>query len=168
MTNKVYIAPETVVTWTDTGGDETLDLGGLAADGVQVGDIHDLGAGSRPDKYDWKLIIDGFDTAPVVGEKIDLYLSYSRQATAGGEDGSVGVVNAAGTVESLPNLDFLGTAVVQTTTAADKLIVSGRVTVTERYMIPVVHNRTADALKSTGDSHEFSIEPVPPEIQDSA
>ena len=34
MANKVYINSETAKTWTDTGGDYTMDLGSLAADGV--------------------------------------------------------------------------------------------------------------------------------------
>ena len=44
MANKVYINQEAAKTWTDTGGDYTMDLGSLAADGVRVGAQGDLGA----------------------------------------------------------------------------------------------------------------------------
>lgn len=165
MVNKIYINPETAIVWTDTGGDETLDLGSLAAGAVRVGDIADLGVAPRSEFYEWKLIIDGFDTAPVVGETVDLYISYSDQATAGREDGDVGVVDGAGATTDLPNLEYLGSAVVQTTTDADELIVSGKVRITSRYAIPVVHNNTADALAGTSDAHRFELTPVPPEIQ---
>lgn len=165
MVNKIYINPETTVVWTDTGGDEPLDLGGLAADAVRSGDIYDLGAGPRAREYEWKLIIDGFDTAPVVGESVDAYLSFSDQATAGREDGDVGVTDGAGATADLPNLLYIGSATVQTTTAADELIVSGRVEITSRYVIPVIHNNTADALLGTADAHRFELTPVPYEVQ---
>lgn len=166
MPTKVYFTPETAIVWTDTGGDEILDLGSLAADAVRVGEIHDLGAAARSEWYEWKFICDGFDTAPVVGETVDLYLSFSDQATAGREDGDVGVADGAGATADLPNLRYIGSATVQTTTAADELIVSGQVRITSRYVIPVVHNNTADALLGTSDSHRFELTPIPPEIQD--
>ena len=168
MVNKVYINPETKIDWTDdtTGGDYTLDLGTNGGAGVvAVGDVGDLGAAPRSEWYEWKLVIDGFDTAPVVGEKVDVYLSYSDQAGAGREDGDVGVTSGTGATNDLPNLDYLGSAFVQTTTAGDELIVSGKVRITSRYVIPVVHNDTADALLSTADAHHFELVPVPPEIQ---
>ena len=167
MANKVYINPETTLDWTDdtTSGDYTLDLGGLAADGVRVGDIGDLGAAPRAREYEWKLVVDGFATVPVVGETVDVYLSFSDQASAGREDGDVGVTDGAGATVDLPNLMWIGSARVQTTTAADELIVSGKVEITSRYVIPVVHNNTADALLGTSDAHHFELTPVPYEVQ---
>jgi len=162
MANKVYINEETTKTWTDTGGDYTMDLGALAADAVRVGAQGDLGAAPRPDQYSWKLVIDGFDTAPVVGETVDLYLAFSDGTNI---DGDVGVSDAAGATVDLPNLLFLGSAVVQTTTAGDNLIISGMVQIAQRYVSPVIHNNTADALLSTADSHKFILTPVPPEVQ---
>ena len=166
MANKIYINPETTVVWTDAGGDAVLDLGANGGAGVvAVGAVLDLGASPRSEWYEWKLVVDGFDTAPVVGEKVDAYLSFSDQATAGREDGDVGVANGTAATDDLPNLKFVGSAFVQTTTAGDELIVSGVVRITSRYVIPVIHNDTADALLSTADAHRFELTPVPPEIQ---
>ena len=162
MANKVYINEETAKTWTDTGGDYTIDLGSLAADGVRVGAQGDLGAAPRADQYGWKLVIDGFDTAPVVGETVDLYLAFSDGTNV---DGDVGELDAAGSTDDLPNLLFLGAASVQTTTAGDNLIISGVCQITQRYVSPVIHNNTADALLGTADSHKFILTPVPPEVQ---
>ena len=162
MANKVYINEETTKTWTDTGGDYAMDLGALAADAVRVGTQGDLGAAPRADQYSWKLVIDGFDTAPVVGETVDLYLAFSDGTYV---DGDVGTSDAAGATVDLPNLLFLGSAVVQTTTAGDNLIISGMVQIAQRYVSPVIHNNTADALLSTADSHKFILTPVPPEVQ---
>ena len=162
MANKVYINEETAKTWTDTGGDYTIDLGSLAADGVRVGGQGDLGAAPRADQYSWKLVIDGFDTAPVVGETVDLYLAFSDGTNV---DGDVGTSDAAGSTDDLPNLLFLGAASVQTTTSGDNLIISGVCQITQRYVSPVIHNNTADALLGTADSHKFILTPVPPEVQ---
>lgn len=162
MANKVYIAEETAKTWTDTGGDYTLDLGSLSADGVRVGAQGDLGAAPRADQYQFKLVIDGFDTAPVVGETVDLYLAFSDGTYV---DGDVGTADAAGFTADLPNLMYAGSASVQTITAGDNLIISGLVQITQRYVSPVVHNNTADDLLGTADAHKFILTPVPPEVQ---
>lgn len=162
MANKVYIAEETAKTWTDTGGDYTLDLGSLAADAVRVGAQGDLGAAPRADQYQFKLVIDGFDTAPVVGETVDLYLAFSDGTYV---DGDVGTADAAGFTADLPNLMYAGSASVQTITAGDNLIISGLVQITQRYVSPVIHNNTADALLGTADAHKFILTPVPPEVQ---
>ena len=165
MVSKAYVNPETAKVWTDTGGDYAMDMGGLAADAVRVGAQGDLGAAPRAFSYDWKLIIDGFDTAPVVGETVNIYLSFSSTASAAEQDGDVGVSDAAGATDDLPNLRFLGVASVQTTTAGDELIISGQVDIFERYVSPVVHNDTADALLSTADAHKFILTPTPYEGQ---
>ena len=163
MANKVYTQQETAITWTDSGGDYTLDLGGLAAGGVRIGQQGDLGAAPRADEYFWQVVIDGFDTAPIVDEHIDIYLAFAQDAID--IDGDVGTADANGTTSDLKNLLHIGSAVVQTTTAANELITSGMVTIKSRYVSPVVHNNTADALLSTSDAHTFKLWPVPPEIQ---
>jgi hypothetical protein len=163
MANKIYIAPETTIVWTDTGGDYAMDLGALAAAAVRVGAQGDLGTGSNPSLFFWQLVIDGFDTAPIVGEEIHAYLAFANDATD--IDGDVGASDAAGVVAALPNLLHIGTVVVQTTTAANELITSGIVEIGSRYVSPVIHNDTADALLSTSDAHTFKLTPIPPEIQ---
>ena len=164
MPNKIYNNPETTLTWTDTGGDNALDLGALAADAVRVGAQDDLGAAAKSSLYFWQLKIDGFDTAPVVGETIDVYLAYAHN-TSSVIDGDVGASDAAGATVDLPNLHYIGSAVVQTTTAGDNLVISGIVEIRARYVSPVVHNNTVDALLSTSDAHTFTLTPVPDEVQ---
>ncbi len=163
MANKIYINPETAVVWTDTGGDYALDCGGLAADGVRVGAQGDLGSGARAFQYFWQIVIDGFDTAPVVGETVDIYLAFANDATD--IDGDVGASDAAGDTNDLPNLLPIGNAVVASTTAGDELIISGVIEIFSRYVSPVIHNNTADALLSTADAHTLTLIPVPTEVQ---
>lgn len=162
MPNKIYIAEEVAKTWTDTGGDYTIDLGGLAADAVRVGDQGDLGASPRSDQYSWKLVIDGFATAPIVGQTVDLYLAFSDGTNV---DADAGTVDAAGLTTDLPNLVFLGAASVQTVTAGDSLIISGTVQILQRYVSPVIHNNTDDQMLGTADNHRFILTPTPSEVQ---
>jgi len=162
MANKLYVQQETAIEWTDSGGDYALDLGSLAADAVRVGARADLGAAPRAFQYEWRIVIDGFDTAPVVGEGVNIFLSTSDGTY---EDGDVGTADAAGTKVSLSNLLFIGSAIVQTTTAADKLQASGLVNIAARYVSPVVWNGTADALLGTADAHKFYLTPMPLELQ---
>lgn len=167
MANKIYVNQEAAITWTDdtTGGDYTLDIGGLATVSVRAGDVGDLGSGARADRYYWKFIVDGFDTAPVVGQVVSIYLAFSMGGTQADTDGDLSGTDGASSTVVLPNLLHLGDAVVQTTTAADELVVSGVVEILARYVVPVVYNQTDDALLSTSDAHKFILYPAPPEVQ---
>jgi hypothetical protein len=168
MANEIYQKRGTAIVWTDSGGDEELDIGGLAADGTLGGSYYDRGDLSStpaPDEYEWEMIIDGFDTTPVVGETVDLYFAQSNDTTEfDGQPTSLPtdtVDTATGpTTSMLPNMMYAGSCVVHSTTAADELIARGTVRFTSRYFFPVVHNNTADALLSTADAHKVTLTPV--------
>jgi len=168
--NQINIVYGTQRTWSDAGtsSDELLDLGGLAAAAVACGSFHDLGASPRPEWYEAELFIDGFDTAPVVGESVDLYFTQSDGTT--GFDGAPTTdptTTAEGTVteNQLKNLLFVVPAIVVSTTAGDDLRVRAVVRLTSRYAAPVIHNNTADALLSSSDAHMITLTPIPPEIE---
>lgn len=168
MPNKVYSAPETSTTWTDTGGDKVMDLGSLAADGLVMGAYLDRGAGSRATKYRYELIIDGFATAPVVGENVVLMFSQSNDGTKfDGQPTTAPEASSEGTITAnqAKNCMYVAAATVYSTTAADELQISGEVILSGRYIAPVIHNRTADALLGTSDSHTLELTPLPDEIQ---
>ena len=164
MANKVYINEETAKTWSDatTGGDYVMDLGSLAAGNVKVGAQGDLGAAPRADQYMFKFVVDGFQTTlSSVGETVDIYLAGSDGQNI---DGDVGTADAGGFTSDLPNLMYVGSASTQDTTAGQKLIISGVIQWTQRYISPVVHNNTSQALKGLADAHKFILTPVPPEV----
>ena len=156
-TSKAHAVLETALTWTDTGGDAALDLGGLSAAAVRAGTLLDLGTGARPYLYEWRMVVDGFDTAPVVGETVDIYLATSDGTN---HDGDISGTDGASSTVVLPNLRYLGSCVVQTTTAANELIASGVIEIFADQVAPVVHNNTADALLSTSDAHKFILTPI--------
>lgn len=161
MANKILTLSETAIVWS-VGGTPDLDLGGLAAGAVRVGQQKDFGAAARSFEYDWHFFMDGFDTAPVVDEDVRIYLAFSDGTNV---DGNAGTADAAGATVGLPNMLRIGAAVVQTTTAGDNLIVSGHVQIWARYVSVVIHNNTADVLLSTADAHTFKLIPTPPEVQ---
>lgn len=168
MPNKIYQAPETSITWTDTGGDELLDLGGLATNSLKMGAYYDRGSGSKSGKYRYQLIIDGFDTAPVVGETISLYISQSNDGTNfDGQPTTAPTTSAEGTItaDQAKNCLYVDSATVYSTTAGDELQISGEVYLSGQYISPVVYNKTADALLSTSDAHKFILTPIPDEVQ---
>lgn len=171
MPNKIYTNSEASRTWSDaaTTSDELMDMGGLAASGVVIGSYWDRGAGAKSALYQVELFVDGFATAPVVGEMVDIIISQSN-ATAGfdGNPTTDPTDTAEGTMTAnqAQNCVRLGGARVYSTTAVDELkITIENVRLSSRYIAPVVHNRTADALASTGDAHMVTITPMPDEVQ---
>lgn len=162
MANEVYIDLSAGITWTDTGGDEDLDLGSLAAlTGVRVGSYHDWGVDPRPGLYMMEIKIDGFDTSAVIGETIDTYI-YEGQTTSffSGPESPSDTTDGAGNVNRLPNLIGPLPVAVWSTTAADNIVAYRYFTSFARYLGPVVHNATADALLGTSDAHVITIYPA--------
>lgn len=168
MASKSYMQVETATEWTDSGGDKLMDLGGLAADGVVCGAYLDLGAAPRADLYEVEILIDGFDTAPVVGQTIALWFTQSNATT--GFDGRITTdptssAEGTATAEQASNCLPAGGVRVYSTTAADELQSRRVIRLTGRYVAPIVINHTADALLSTSDSHKIILTPIPQEAQ---
>ena len=162
MANKVYVARETPIVWTDTAGDLVMTLNNLAAAAARIGAQKDFGVGSTSEWYTWRMTVQ-FETAPVVGEVVYVYLSTSD---GGEEDGQEGVADAAiGSLESLRNMKLIGCLVVTSTDAAHDMTASGICRIPTRYVCPVIHNATADNLKATNDLSELTLTPIPPEVQ---
>jgi hypothetical protein len=168
MASKSYQQVETAVTWTDSGGDELLDLGGLASGSVKCGSFLDLGAAPRADIYECRVKLSGFDTAPVVGQVVEVWFTESNATT--GFDGpptTDPTTSAEGTMtaDQAENCTYGGIARVHSTTASDDVQAKFRVQLTSRYVAPVVVNRTDDALLSTADTHTLVLTPIPQESQ---
>jgi hypothetical protein len=164
MANEIYLNRGTTIAWLNTAGDEQLDLGdgviGLTT-AVGVGSYHDFSAAPQPDEYELVIDIDGFDTAPVVGETVDVYVTESTDASLWtGPEAPNDTTDSTGATVRLPNLKYVGSAVVHTTTAADNLTAMFVFRSSARYIAPVVHNNTADDLLTTADAHRVNITPI--------
>jgi hypothetical protein len=161
MANESYLVRGTPVVWTDTTGDLAITLNNLAANAVRVGARKDWGAGAQPDEYAWRATVQ-FDTAPVVGETVDIFISTSDGTE---EDGQVGTADAAGTTDKLRNLMFIGSVVVTSTSATTDMTASGICRIPTRYCSVVVHNNTVDALEATNNVSEVTLTPIYHQIQ---
>lgn len=159
----VKLKEGTAIVWADTGADEVLDLGtanGNAA-AVCVGAYHDWGVAPRANEYKLRIFIDGFDTAPVVGEQVLVYISESDAASNfSGPESPSDTSSGAGNINRLPNMLGPFIATVHSTTAGADLIATYRFESAYRYHAPVVHNNTANKLLSTSDAHTVTITPV--------
>jgi len=172
-TNKVLTLDGTTTTWLNTGGDKLMDLGGLTAStGIAMGAYLDLGVTPRTDRYKFVLFINGFDSAPQVGEIIELWFSQSDATT--GFDGSPTTdptASAEGTITAAQakNCTYSGkAAIVYSVTAGDNLKITGEVTLIKRYVAPIVINLVADALLSTADAHHLKLTPLTTDVQAAA
>ena len=163
----------TPIVWGNAIGggiDEELDLGGADGDAgdVCVGSYRDFGATPRAVDYRLDIFIDGFETAPVVGEQIDVYISESSDGSVfTGPETPADTADSTGSTARLPNLLGPFPATVWSTTAGNNIVVSYEFRTSARYLAPVVHNNTADDLLATADAHTITITPLFPSVQQS-
>ena len=167
MANEDYIRFGTPVVWTDSGGDEVLDLGGLGANAVRVGSFHDWGIDPRPDGYLLEIDIDGFASAPTAGQQVAVYLSESQDGTTfSGPESPADASDGVGNVGRLPNLKGPYPVYAWSTTAGDNLTKIYSINSASRYVSPVVHNLVGNPnLLSSGDNHTVTITPYYRQLQ---
>ena len=104
MSNKIYRAIETPITFKDSGGSAVITLQNLAAGAARVSARYDRGAGDLPRLYKWRAVLQ-WTTTPTVNQYADLYVAESDGTYA---DGTVGASDAAVVAGQLKNLFKLG------------------------------------------------------------
>ena len=162
MANKVYRAVETALTFKDSGGDAVITLQNLGKGAGRISAVYDRGAGSKPRLYKWRAVVQ-FETAPVVGEQVEIMLSESDGTLA---DGVVGAADAALTSGQKLNLQTIGIVRAQTTDTATNFIASGMCLINDRYFSVGVWNGSAgDNLEDTANVSQVVFTPMPDEIQ---
>ncbi len=163
MANKIYQTRETAITFTDSSGDVAITLANLAAGVGRVSARYDQGAGSKPKLWTFQGVFQ-FESAPVVGETVEMWLfeSNGTYAAAG-----VGTGDGAMTTEKRNNAKFIGALYVPATDTATNFITSPfAVLVNTRYFSVGVWNGSAgDNLKNTANANLIVATPIPDEIQ---
>lgn len=162
MANKIYIAPETATTWTDTTGDLAMTLNNLATVTGRQGAQKDLGSASRSGMYAWRAWVQ-FATNPTVGKTVEIYLKTSDGTHPDNDDGTGDI--ALSSTDKLKNLRLLGLIVVDEALASIEMVKSGVVFIGSRYVNPVFYNATGQNLKATNNLSGFSLTPIPDEVQ---
>lgn len=162
MANKIYYNPETAITFKDSGGSAVLTLQNLGFGVGRISARYDRGAGSKPMRHRWTGVFQ-FETAPAIGETIEIYLAASDGTYV---DGTVGTADAALTSDKRRNLKLVGTVVVDTTSTGTDIVRSGTCEIVSRYISGGVWNGSAgDNLKNTANASMIIFEPIPDEIQ---
>lgn len=169
MASKSYQASETSTTWTDTGGDKLLDIGGITNDAVKVGAYLDLGASPRADMYEVVVLIDGFSSNPTVDRVLEIYFTESLATT--GFDGQLTTdptasAHGSATIDQIRlNCRRLGEIKTYSTVSTDVLQKRFVTKLSGRYVSPIVLNKSGTALASSSETHSVILTPIPQEGQ---
>ena len=145
----------TSVTWTSSGGTETLTLTSLADGDGRAGDEHDFGS-EFPTRVNVVMELD-FNVAPTAGEVVNLYWSSSIDGTD--YDGECTGSDAAYNDENdMKRLHWVGSFVC--TNDTDPQRQSWVFYLPARYGLPVVSNQSGQALTATGTDQIVTVTPL--------
>lgn len=163
MPNKIYRAVETPIVFRDSAGDVVITLQNLAFGAGRVSAQKDRGAGSLAQLHE---VIGVFqhETAPQVGDAIELYLFQSDGTYV---DGTVGTADAALTTDKRKNGMFIGAVIADTTSTATDIVARFQnVPISSRYYsIGAWNASSGDNLKNTANTSRVIVTPMPLEIQ---
>lgn len=162
MANKIYAAPESVVSFKASGGTVTFTPTSLASGSLRVSAQYDRGSGSKPGRYVWRLTTKLASVA--AGAFVSVYLSTSDGTT---QDGNLGTSDAtSSSADKIRNLQWIGNVVCDKgSDSAEPWNGSGVVEIFDRYVSVVVYNISGVALSSTAGDHILTLTPMPDEIQ---
>ena len=163
MTAKAYLLPETAITFKSTGGTVTFTPTSLASGAGRQSAQHDFGISARAAHFNWRAYCK-FQTTPVVGEEVWIYLKTSDGTYPDNDDGTTDAAVSA--EDKLKNLKYLGKIVVDEASTTPAFVASGECFVSHRYAQVVFWNETADAFSSTAADHGFILEPWSMQAQD--
>lgn len=163
MTSKAYQLPETALTWLSSTGDAVITLTSLATLTGRQGALHDFGVAAHARDYAWRAWVK-FATAPVLGERIDIYWKSSDGTHPDNDDGTGDAAVSA--EDKLRNLTPIGSIIVDEASLTPEFAASGFMDITHRYGCPVFFNRTVDSLSATALDHGFKLTPMPMQGQD--
>jgi hypothetical protein len=163
MPSKVYRAVETPIVFRDSGGDRVLTLQNLGFGAGRVSAQYDRGSGSLAESHE-VIGVFQFETAPALGEAVELYLFQSDGTYM---DGTLGTSDAALTADKRRNGILIGAVIVDTTSTATDIIARFQnVPITSRYYSIGVWNASAgDNLENTANASRVIVTPMPPEAQ---
>lgn len=162
MSNKIYRAVETELSFRDSGGDAIITLQNLAFGAGRVSARLDRGAGSLARYFRWRAVVQ-FETAPALGELVEIYLYESDGTYA---DGTIGTTDAVLSSDKRRNGKLLGVVTVDTVSPTVDIVASGFCIINDRYFSVGVWNGSAgDNLENTANASRVNFLPVPDELQ---
>jgi hypothetical protein len=108
-----------------------------------------------------------FQTNPVVGDQVEVYLKTGGYPLPTRYDNDDGTGNLAlSSVDKLLNLRFLAALLVDQAATGAIMSVGGQVEIPDRFVMPVIYNRTVDQLVAVNNLNGFSLTAVPDALVD--
>lgn len=171
MANEVLVKSGTIIRWEAAGGEYVITLSGIAINNARQGAKGDLGA-TRAAR--WSVLVEiNMDVAPTAGDIIEFWWSSSPSAVAATQNtGAASGVDAAyagstgGTVdETKHQLQYIGGLVL--TPDADAVVQTQEFVFfpLQRYGMPLLVNKSDQALEGDDDSHRITFTPIVDEVQ---
>lgn len=160
----IVVKTGTAKVWKNSGGDAAITLTSVASNAARQGAKLDLGA-TFAARYAAYLDIE-MTTAPTAGERIELWLAWSNDATAGnfnpgGASGADAAYKAGEEDEWKKQLDFGGALILTNdTNGTIQRQLVGIVEAKTRYVSPIVVNKGGVALHSTAGNHAITLVPM--------
>lgn len=163
MPNLIYTKRETPIVFRDSGGDAVITLQNLGFGAGRVSARYDRGAGSKPKLYTVTGIFQ-YETAPQLGEAVEVYLFQSDGTYV---DGNIGTTDAALTSDKRRNgLPILFVVADTTATGTNIIRRAVNVEIVDQYFSVGVWNAsTGDNLRNVANTSLLIFTPQPDEVQ---
>lgn len=150
--------------WKNTGGDYAITLASLADTKARQGAKGDLGL-TFADEWVVELVIET-GTAPLAGVTYEVFWAASRSAVAGTDNpgGTSGTDLAYKNLEEdewKKQLEFIGTLKVTNDLNTVQRQIIGKLRPNYQYGMPVIINKSGQALNASNTNHAFIITPRP-------
>lgn len=162
MANKIYVNPETAITFKASGGDVVFTPKNVASAAGRISAQWDRGSGAKPGRYVWRVHTKA-SAGLTVGNALEIYFATSDGTDVDGNQGTSDAAFSA--ADKRRNLQFVGSVVADSTSSGEVQIGSGVVEIFVRYLSVVWWNAFGQTLTNTDGDHTFTLTPVPDEIQ---
>lgn len=146
-------------TFTDTTGTVAITLNNLAFGAGRISARYDRTVTTKK-RIMWRATVQ-YNTAPQIGETVEIYLATSDGTN---EDGTIGTADAALTSDKRRNLRLLGLIVVDTVSTATDITASGAgpIITDQYYSVGVWNASSADNLQATNNVNIVVLTEVDP------
>lgn len=171
MANEILVKAGTPQTWKAASGTYAMTMTGVAIDAARQGAKGDLGT-PRAARFAYQVEFN-MDVAVTAGNVLEFYWSSSPSATAGTQnDGAASGTDSAytgsagGSVdETKTQLIWVGNLVL--TPDADTVVQQATFIFSppHQYGMPIVVNKSDQALEGDDDSHKITVTPIIDEVQ---
>ena len=165
MVNKIYVDPETPITFGSNSDTVTFTPKNVATGAGRISAQHDRGSGAKAMRYRWESFSKVGSNA-TLGYGIDIFIATAHKSASEIDDG-LGASDAAVSGATLvSNSRYIGTIKVNGSGAnVGPWQASGEFEILARYLSVVWINNTGQTLTNVDADHQFTLIPMPDEIQ---